>query len=247
MNFASELSEAILLKRYDRILVDVAVSKKEIRTIYCPNNGLLRGCDSLGSRVWFSTSLNPKRKHPDVWEIVEIEGGHLVLVNNLRSHDLLIEAFEQNLIAELIGYDEILKNHLLDKSNIVVDLALRNFNSNENCYVMVEQVTMGDEIHRGFFPDAPHTPALKELNDLIDLKIKGHRALLFFLVQHPGIDRVFPADQVDKQYGLLLREAIKVGIELCAYRVAISLKTLKIDKAIEIIIPKKMPLYSKPI
>lgn len=247
MKFTGELTEAVLLKRYDRILVDVAVSKKEIRTIYCPNNGLLRGCDSLGSRIWFSTSLNPKRKHPYVWEMVEVDGNNLVLVNNLRSHDLIIEAFEYSLIPELVGYDEITKDQLLDKSNTIVDLALKNFNSNQGCYVMVEQVTMGDEIHRGFFPDAPHTRSLKELNDLIDLKIKGHRAILFFLVQHSGIDRVFPADHVDKQYGLLLREAIKVGVEICAYRVAISLTEVKIDKAIQVIIPKKLPLISKPI
>ncbi len=247
MKFTGELTEAVLLKRYDRILVDVAVSKKEIRTIYCPNNGLLRGCDSLGSRIWFSTSLNPKRKHPYVWEMVEVDGSHLVLVNNLRSHDLIIEAFEQNLMPELVGYDEIAKDQLLDKSNIVIDLALKNFNSNQGCYVMVEHVTMGDEIHRGFFPDAPHTRSLKELNDLIDLKIKGHRAILFFLVQHTGIDRVFPADHVDKQYGLLLREAIKVGVEICAYRLAISLTEIKIDKSIQVIIPKKLPLISKPI
>jgi sugar fermentation stimulation protein A len=247
MKFTGELTEAVLLKRYDRILVDVAVSKKEIRTIYCPNNGLLRGCDSLGSRVWFSTSLNPKRKHPYVWEIVEVDGGHLVLVNNLRSHDLIIEAFEGNQLPELAGYDGITKDVLLDKPNTVVDLSLKNFNSNQGCYVMVEQVTMGDEIHRGFFPDAPHTRSLKELNDLIDLKIKGHRAVLFFLIQHTGIDRVFPADHVDKQYGLLLREAIKVGVEICAYKLAISFTEIKVDSPIEVIIPKKLPLISKPI
>lgn len=247
MKFTGELTEAVLLKRYDRILVDVAVSKKEIRTIYCPNNGLLKGCDSLGSRIWFSTSLNPKRKHPYVWEIVEVEGGDLVLVNNLRSHDLIIEAFEQNGIPELMGYDEIAKDQLLDKPNTIVDLVLKNFNSNQNCYVMVEQVTMGDEIHRGFFPDAPHTRSLKELNDLIDLKLKGHRAILFYLIQHNGIERVFPADHVDKQYGLLLREAIKVGVEICAYQISITLSEIKIDRPIQVIIPKKLPLLSKPI
>jgi sugar fermentation stimulation protein A len=247
MKFTGELTEAVLLKRYDRILVDVAVSKKEIRTIYCPNNGLLRGCDSLGTRLWFSTSLNPKRKHPYVWEIVEVEGGSLVLVNNLRSHDLIIEAVAQNLIPELAGYDEIIKDQLLDKFNILIDLSLKNFNSNQFCYVAVEVVTMGDEIHRGFFPDAPYPNSFKELNDLIDLKIKGHRAILFFLVQHNGIEMVFPADHIDKAYGLLLREAIKVGVEICAYRTAISLSEVKIEKALQVIIPKKLPLLSKPI
>lgn len=247
MKFTGELTEAVLLKRYDRILVDVAVSKKEIRTIYCPNNGLLRGCDALGVRIWFSTSLNPKRKHPYVWELAEVEGGNLVLVNNLRSHDLLIEAFEQELITELIGYNEIIKDQVLEKPNTIVDLYLKNGHNDQDCYVMVEQVTMGDEIHRGFFPDAPHTRALKELNDLMDLKIKGHRAVLLFLIQHSGIDRVFPADHIDKQYGLLLREAIKVGVEICAYRVAISHIELSIEKSIQVIIPKKLPLLSKPI
>lgn len=247
MKFSGELTEAVLLKRYDRIFVDVAVSKKEIRTIYCPNNTLLRGCDALGTRLWFSTSLNPKRKHPHAWELVEVEGGSLVLVNNLRSHDLIIEAFEEHAIPELDGYDEIFKDQPIDKTHILIDLALKNTATNQFCYIMVEPVTMGDEIHRGFFPDAPYPNAFKELNDLIDLKIQGHRVILFFLVQHNGIDRVFPADHIDKQYGLLLREAIKMGVEICAYRTHISLEEIKIDKAVEVIIPKKLPLLSKPI
>jgi len=50
------------------------------------------------------------------------------------------------------------------------------------------------------------------------MKAEGSRAVLFFCVQHSGIKQVSPADEIDPEYGRLLRAAADAGVELLAYR-----------------------------
>jgi sugar fermentation stimulation protein A len=46
---------------------------------------------------------------------------------------------------------------------------------------------------------------------------EGHRAVLVFCVQHSGAKEVGPADDIDPEYGAILREAIAAGVEVLAY------------------------------
>lgn len=244
----SILTEAVLLKRYHRYLADCALNKKDIRTLYCPNNGAMRGCDILGSRIWFSTSFNTNRKFPYTWEVVEVDGGHLVGVNTLRSVDLIREAILSGTIDELKEFKYIHKEAPFDNPAKRVDLILRqDEEKGPFALVEVETVTLGDEIHRGFFPDCAHTRALRNLYELLDLREKGHRAILLFCVQHTGIEKLFVADHIDKQYGVLLREAIANGVEVYAYRTRISVTEMAIETPIPVIVPERKPSLSKPI
>jgi sugar fermentation stimulation protein A len=53
---------------------------------------------------------------------------------------------------------------------------------------------------------------------------QGNRAVLVFCVQHSGIEHVSPADQIDPVYGNTLRQAIKKGVEVIAYKAHFSLQ-----------------------
>lgn len=46
----------------------------------------------------------------------------------------------------------------------------------------------------------------------------GNRAILFFCVQHTGVQVVKPADHIDPAYGKQLREAAQSGVEVMAWR-----------------------------
>ncbi|MCJ8271952.1 MAG: DNA/RNA nuclease SfsA [Psychrosphaera sp.] len=60
----------------------------------------------------------------------------------------------------------------------------------------------------------------------------GHRAVLFFLVQHTGIDTMSPARHVDVKYADLLAQAIEQGVEVLCYRTDINAQQIVIDQAI---------------
>jgi sugar fermentation stimulation protein A len=74
---------------------------------------------------------------------------------------------------------------------------------------------MGDGL--GLFPDAVTTRGQKHLQELMLMSSLGYRAVLYFCVQHSGIHRVSPADEIDPDYGRLLREAAANGVEIMAY------------------------------
>jgi len=246
MEFISPLTQAILLKRYKRFLAEVVINNQEHRVIYCPNIGPMTGCETLGSRVWFSHSSNARRKYQDTWELVEVDGGHLVCVNTHNSNYLILEGIANGVIKELQGFQDV----ILDPRQMnehAYDLLLENPDEKEHkaCYGQINVVTLGDEIHRGFYPDTPSDRSVQQLKALIHSKEAGHRAVLLYCVQHTGINRLFPADHIDPKYGSTLRQAIIAGVEIFAYRAQISLQEWHIAEQIEVCIPARMICSSR--
>ncbi len=240
MEFSSSLTEAILLKRHQRFLVDIAVTKMDRRTIYCANSAALNGCDALGSRIWFSTKEGTSRKYPDTWELVEVDGGHLVCVNPNLTTPLVLEALEQQSIEPLVDYKEIVTDYVNPDGLKNFDITMKACDNSHQCFIEMVNVTMGDEIHRGFFPDHPSKKACDQVQQLINAKEQGHRAVLLFVVMHTGIERLFPADHIDPQFGQLLRDCDQAGVECLAYRMETDFKTITLDKAVDVCIPKNI-------
>jgi sugar fermentation stimulation protein A len=237
MEFPSTLTQAVLLKRHKRFLAEVIINNQEHRVIYCPNVGAMTGCDILGSRIWYSRSLDPHRRFPETWELVEVDVGHLVCVNTQHASNLLIEAIDNNTIPGLQGYGSLqLHPPLLGEHGF--DILLKK--DQEKCFVILHNVTLGDEIHRGFFPDALSDLGVEQLKSLIHAKQQGYRAVLVYCVLHTGIDRIFPADHIDPDYGCLLRQALLAGVEVMGFRCEITLKDIHINGPVEICVPVRM-------
>jgi len=97
-----------------------------------------------------------------------------------------------------------------------------------SCYVEVKNVTLGIGGGLGLFPDAVTARGAKHLRELMAMVQQGHRAVLFFCVQHSGIERVAPADEIDPHYGQLLRQAVACGVEVLAYGATISAFEIKL-------------------
>jgi sugar fermentation stimulation protein A len=90
---------------------------------------------------------------------------------------------------------------------------------------------MGEGV--GMFPDAISSRGAKHLRELIAVVRQGHRAVLFFCVQHTGINRVSAAREIDPAYANLLKLAIHSGVEVIAYGGEISEQEIQLTKPIE--------------
>jgi sugar fermentation stimulation protein A len=248
MEFPSTLTQAILLKRYKRFLAEIVVNNQEHRIIYCPNMGAMTGCDILGSRIWFSECSNPRRKFPETWELVEVDGGHLVCVNTHNTNQLVKEAIQNGVIKELAAFSHIEDDPgLIDDSSFDFLLKHQEHEDDEQqtALVMTQSVTLGDEVHRGFFPDAMTQKGVAQLRALIYAKQRGYRAVLVFGVLHTGIQRLFPADHIDADYGNLIRQAVIAGVEVIGYRVDISFNAISLTEQIEVCIPARLICSSR--
>lgn len=242
MKFNPSLEQGKLIKRYKRFLADIQLADGSEMTLHCANTGSMKNCQTPGSDVWFSRSHNPKRKYPCTWEVVAVNHGFLAGINTARANALVKEAIENGTIKPLQHYDSIKAEvpYGEEKSRIDFLLEKTDAGGDDKCYVEVKSVTLGESEGTwqglGLFPDAVTERGRKHLRELIAAK-KHHRAVLIFCVQHTGITKVVPADAIDPEYGKVLRQAIAAGVEVYAYRAAISAEEITLMDAIPVECP----------
>ena len=223
MEFESELQSAHLVRRYNRFLADIKLPNGGIMTIHCPNTGSMKNCKEPNSLIWYSASSNLKRKYPMTWQFIESTDNHIVGINTGLSNKLVVEAIANGTIKQLQDYNELETEIAYGAQNSRIDILLSGggLSKQEKCYVEVKNVSLGVGSGLGLFPDAVTTRGQKHLQELMLVKKSGCRAVLLFCVQHTGIERVSPADEIDPEYSSLLREAVALGVEAIAYRTEI--------------------------
>ena len=233
MKFEPGFKKITLLKRYKRFLADVE-SNGETFTVHCPNTGSMKNCVVEGSPGWVSDSNNPKRKYRYTWEIATTPAGALACVNTHRANSLVVEAIENGVIEELEGYETLQTEKKYGSEGSRIDILLSS--GEQQCFVEVKNVTLEAKNGLGLFPDAVSDRASKHLRELIEVRENGHRAVLLFCVSHTGINAVSPADQIDPKYGETLREAVKKGVEVFAYKASITPNEIVLTSSIPVVL-----------
>ena len=213
MKFDTPLIPARLIRRYKRFLADMETPDGKLITAHCPNSGSMKGCLPPGAPVLLSRSDNPTRKYPYTWEMVRVKG-IWVGINTGLPNRIVAEAIADGKIKELSGYPKI-KREVKYGENSRVDILLEN--GVEKCYVEVKNVTLEEE-GTALFPDSVTVRGQKHLRELMSMVEAGHRAVIFFLVQRGDCRCMAPADDIDPDYGRLLRQAVIKGVEALAYR-----------------------------
>jgi len=223
-----EMVPGRLIRRYHRFLADVALDSGRVVTAHCPNSGRMTGCCEPGMPVYLSCHDNPKRKLKYTWEIIRMPTS-LVGVNTLVPNRLVAESIGQGLVAELSGYASVQREATVGH-NSRIDLLLSN-RTGGRCYVEVKNCTWVQE-GVASFPDAVTARGLKHLVELRRLAKKGDRCVMFYVIQRMDAERFIPADDVDPDYGEGLRHAVKDGVEILVFDVAITLECIRLNKRI---------------
>ena len=234
MKFEPRLVPAVLRRRYKRFLADVELSDGTTLTVHCPNTGSMKGCVVSGSRCWISDSGNAKRKYRHTWELSTTESGHIAGINTGRANKLVVEAITSGIATEFSGFDQLRTEQRYGSENSRIDVWLRH--GELETFIEVKSVTLAEAAGCGLFPDAVSDRASRHVRELIGAKRDGHRAILFFCVQHTGVEAVSPADQIDPAYGSVLREATDYGVEVIAYRAEICEKEIALVKRIPVVL-----------
>jgi sugar fermentation stimulation protein A len=189
----------------------------------------MKGYKEEGLKVWLSESNNPKRKLKYTWELVEDAEGEKVMVHAARANNLVKEAVENGTVEELQGFEKLRTEVKYGSQNSRIDLLLEN--PDEKCYVEVKSVTLkeGDTL---MFPDAVTTRGQKHLEELIEMKEQGHRAVIFFAVLREGGSSFEAAAHIDPDYAKLLDEAKTKGVEVIVYRADFADESIALTEAV---------------
>jgi sugar fermentation stimulation protein A len=232
VNYNSPLIEGRLIKRYKRFLADVKLESGEIITAHCANTGAMTGCQPAGARVWLSRSENPKRKYPHSWELVELDGGAMARINTGLTNKVALEAVTKGSVAELTGYAHCHTEVVYGNEGSRVDLMLES--GSARCFIEVKHVTLKMDNDLGAFPDAVSLRGQKHLRELIKQVESGQRAVMLFIIMRDDVTAFSPADQIDRAYGSLLREAAHRGVELLAYRTHITREQIRLSDSLPV-------------
>ena len=223
----SEYIKAIFRKRPNRFIAEVEIDGK-IAIAHVPNTGRCKELLVDGAIVYLLPSNDPKRKTKYSLHFVE-NNGALVSIYSQLANKIVYEAILDRKIKELNSYLQIKQEKTIGKSRIDIYLA----NDDNECYVEVKGVTLVKD-GVAMFPDAPTERGRKHLNELIELKKNGHRAIVFFLIQHPNGNSFKPNWENDPEFAETLAIAENQGVEILVYKCENTLDNVELlGKAIE--------------
>lgn len=232
MKFRTLLSEAILIKRSLRFLVDVELVSKRRRTLYCPNLGPLPNFDMPGTKLWFRSANRLSQGYLDILELIEVNSSKWTAVNPEYAQVLVRESLHCGTLPELQGYRFLYLNNALTKTNPIELLVREN---GEQCYIHIKPIFNANEQGGSYFPEIPAEDT-SPLLELIRQRENGHRAILFYCVQHTGGRCVRPADLVHPIYTTTLRSAVSLGVEVLAYSANINLREITLGTRIPVLL-----------
>jgi sugar fermentation stimulation protein A len=221
------LIEGILIKRYKRFMADVKLRNNHVVTAHCPNSGSMKECSEPGRTVYLTRHNKPSRRLKYTWEMIRMETS-LVGVNTMVPNRLTEAAVLAGDIPELSGYETVRREVKYGKHSRIDLLLERGTN---RCFVEVKNCTLVTE-GLACFPDAVTSRGLKHLVELQKQVAKGHRSVMFYLIQRMDADRFEPADHIDPAYGEELRKAVSNGVEMLVYDVKMDLEGIRLNRPV---------------
>lgn len=219
MKFTHKLQEGVFLKRYKRFFADIEWGGQTI-VAHVPNTGSLKSVNVPGQHCLFSEAADPERKLKYTLQMIKSPYGSWVGVNTSIPNVIVKEMLEHQVghnkelgtYSHWADFDEILPEYKINNETRL-DFALKKKSSDKWHFIEVKNVTY-EENGVAYFPDAVTERGQKHLRELMALMKKGHSAEIVFTVQRSDCGSFAPADEIDPEYGRLLREAYHQGLRI---------------------------------
>lgn len=235
MIYTPKLEKAVLIKRYKRFLADVVHSLHGEITVHCPNTGSMKNCWKADWNIWLQKSANLKRKYPYTWVLAQNDQNDFIGINTNLANQLVHDGLIGNKIVEVENIKRIEREVKYGSEKSRIDFLITHEDTS-NTYIEVKSVTLKDDNGKGFFPDSVTIRGQKHIRELIECVDQGHKAILFFMVQHTGIQSVEISKEIDPQYYELLKQAVKKGVMVLAYKANINIQEVVLSQSIPFIL-----------
>ncbi len=224
MEFKEKLVHGTLINRYKRFLADVSLDDGTKITAHCTNSGSMKSCLEDGAEVYLSPVNDPKRKTRFTWEMIKINDDW-VGINTGNPNKLAFEAISAGIIPGLEGYSTVKREVTFNDSRF--DIYAENVN--EQCFIEVKNVSLKEGKYARF-PDAVTTRGQKHLKTLMEVKSRGMRAVMLYIIQRSDVEIFTPAIYIDPIYSKLLKEAVNSGVEVIPMQARVTPEKIELVK-----------------
>lgn len=247
MNWPAPLRHARFLRRENRFRAQVLLDGRAVAA-HVPNSGRLAELLTPSARVWILPAGESKRK--TVCDLVLAEQtGTLVAVDARLPNALVTEALAAGSLPPFVDYSQVQAEVRIGKSRL--DFLLQRdplaaqvtatanpgpvtealAQCRQRCWLEVKSVTLVDN-GVALFPDAPTTRGLRHLQELQQLRRCGDRAAVVFVVQRQDAVAFSPHLVAHPEFAAALRRAQQNGVEVHAWRCAVTLEGSRLTDAI---------------
>lgn len=242
MLFEQPLRYGTLIRRFNRFFAEIKLEtplppnlgfggrdgEGGLIIAHCPNTGSMKGVNVPGARVGVSYHPDPKRKMHYCWEMILLEGAW-VGINTMVPNRITAEALDAKLIPSFRRYASYRKEVPFGGDSRI-DFALGR---DERHLVEVKNVTL---VENGVakFPDCVSERATKHLHRLMDNIKLGGKSTVLFVIQHHAATAFSPADDLDPVYGKTLRQAVKKGMKIEAWKAKVTAEEIRLSERMKV-------------
>ncbi|NHJ04076.1 MAG: DNA/RNA nuclease SfsA [Candidatus Heimdallarchaeota archaeon] len=210
-----EISLALFKDRPNRFLVNLKpLNSEKIETAFLHDPGRMKELLTPDVKLLIRKPLSHKNRKTK-WDILAVEYECSWVVINSSLPNLVVKtALNNRWIPELQFYTKIKSEVSIGKSRL--DFLLSR--DQKECFIEVKGVTLV-EGNRALFPDAPTTRGTRHLQELIELKGKGIRAIILFICMRNDPTVFSPNWKTDPIFSKTLKKAFNKGVEILVYKV----------------------------
>ena len=201
------ITRATFLKRPNRFIAEVEIAgQKEI--VHVKNTGRCRELLIPGCEVWLTAANTPGRKTK--YDLVAVRKDSGILFN--------IDSQAPNKVVKewLAGQDfsKVIPEYTYGDSRIDFYMERKTESAEPEKYLMEVKGCTLEVDGIGYFPDAPTERGIKHIRELIRAKEDGYRSILTFVIQMDGVTEVRPNIDTHPEFGVVLDEARKAGVQV---------------------------------
>jgi len=222
--------KARFLRRENRFRVTVEVNGR-LAAAHLPNSGRLRELLVPGRTCYLVSRPAAHRRTPYDLLLVA-HAGVLVSVDARLPNRLFAEAVSAGRLAPFTDATSLEPEVRYGESRL--DFRLEG--SAGACWVETKSVTLVER-NTALFPDAPTSRGRRHLAELAALAQEGVRTAVVFIIQRPDAAAFAPHTEADPAFGLALTTATTVGVEVYAFRCAVTRKKIYIAYQVPVVLP----------
>lgn len=219
-----KVTEGIFIHRENRFVAQVQIGEKP-EIIHVRNTGRCQELLVPGAKVYLEDCSEGKRKTK--YSLIGVEKKGLLIKMDSQIPNRVVE---EALVKKNIPFDLIKKF----KRESTFQNSRFDFELIEPAgFMEVKGVTL-EENKIAKFPDAPTKRGEKHVRELIQVKQKGMRAILFFLIQMKGTKLFTLNWERDANFSQAVWEAQRAGVEIYAWDSRVTKDEIRLGQAVPI-------------
>ncbi|MCH5349938.1 MAG: DNA/RNA nuclease SfsA [Oscillospiraceae bacterium] len=187
------------------------------------NTGRCRELLTEGCTVYLERAKNPERKTR--FDLIAVQKGDRFInmdsyAPNLAAGEFLPELFPGCTVRPEYTYGNSRFDFYIEYNSRRILLEVKGVTLESDGVVM--------------FPDAPTERGVKHIGELMKCLGDGFEACLLFVIQMDKVKYFTPNDATHPEFGAILREAEKRGVNILAYDCMVTPDSMELDKPVEI-------------